>query len=78
MKLYIIKPSEKWHYCGGGGAIIAEDFKEAQEMLLKQKDEKLYYSESEVEDNYSCWIKVEDFRVSGESKRIVLLDYNWA
>ena len=78
MKLYVIKPSEKWSYCGGGCVIIADNFKEAQEMLLKQKDEKLYYSESKVLDNYNCWVKVEDFIVEKESKRIVYFDYNWA
>lgn len=80
MKLYVIKVSENWDYCGGGGVIIADDFEEAKKLLLNHSEEgeTLYNTEEEVDKNYNCWIVVESFDIKKESKRVVSLEYNWA
>jgi hypothetical protein len=83
MKLYVLKPSEEWSYCGGAIVAIAEDFEDLKKLCSENEEtsgEKIFYSQYDIksEDHYNMWVKVESFNVDGESRRVVFSDYNWA
>ena len=58
MKLYILKPSDKWEWCGGGAVVLATTLANAQNKLQEREEyEKVsvYESEEMIPDNHECY-----------------------
>lgn len=80
-KLFIFKPSETWSYCGGGRAVIADNWYEAVAYF---PDDIFGVTEKEIEKineerNWDKWVLVATYGLEGDPpKGIVLDDHNWA
>ena len=78
--IFLAKPHPQWEYCGGGCAIIASSFEEAQ-ALLHAHDEHLLVDTNTLQKKfvYNTWILVRKIEVSEqEETKIVMHDYNYS
>lgn len=82
MKLYILRPSKKWEYCGGAIVAIAKDFEDLKKLCKEYpetSDEKIFNSQAEIaDDSNNTWYVDSFILVEGQSRRVVYCDYNWA
>jgi hypothetical protein len=76
MKIFVLKPSSRWSYCGGGRVVVAETL-EAVKALFPD-DEIITDEGQETELSFDVWILLETFDTTETKSRVVLNDCNWA
>lgn len=80
MKILVFKTSEKWSYCAGGLAIIAEDFTDAQRIMAAEHPNDTIHASEESAVNNGSWVLVASYTLADPTpeKKVVLYDFNWA
>lgn len=89
MKLFIFEPYE-WAYCGGAIGVIANGFKEAVDIIIKEdekrEEEDRIYSKKHFartpnkfkNDHYDQWLLTHVLNVSEETSRVVFDNWNYS
>ena len=77
-KVYILKPSDSWEFCGGGRVAAVDSFQELKELF---PDCAIFMTEEEAEKSKKIsdiWVVVSNFTADIATSRIMLDNYNWA
>lgn len=88
--LYIFKPAEKWKYCGGAIAVVANDFETAAKLLEDSERHpwstthppRVYESEDQIEktvQNWDLWVLDSIFVLEdNQPSHVAFTNYNYS